>query len=213
VFVRTSFLCFSVAVCLGLSGCGSSSVKPGVGPITVTDITGVAQSAIKSLTVGSATYLDVTLTNDTNLLGADWTVSCGSALPPGTPLPPGQTVDTSCGYFTPIHTASCIPSSTPSCIPSYLTSAAGYVTYYTAPTAPPSSGTVTLYASASARSFAILGPHVSRRRTAHFSCNCCFDTATFHPSGQRSDVVHRHAEQRLHGSRRRHKLVTVLPVE
>lgn len=148
-FVRAVVLCSSAAICLGLSGCGGSSVKPDVGPITVTNVNGVTQPAIKTLTVGTGTYLDVTLTNDKDLLGADWTVSCGSELPPGTPLPPGQTVDTSCGYFTPIHTASCVTSDTPSCIPSYLTSAAGYVTYYTAPAAPPTSGTVTLYASSS----------------------------------------------------------------
>jgi len=148
--VRAFVLCFSAAVCLGLAGCGGTSVKPQVGAITVADINGVAQSAIKSLTVGSGTYLDVALTNDKSLLGADWTVSCGSALAPGTPLPPGQTVDTSCGYFTPIHTASCTTSGTSTCIPSYLTSATGYVTYYTAPAAPPKAGTVTLYASSSA---------------------------------------------------------------
>jgi len=127
---------------LGLCGCGGTSVKPQVGFITVTDANGVAQSAIKSLTVGSGTYLDVTLTNDKSLLGADWTVSCSSELSPGTPLPTGQTVDTSCGYFTPIHTASAP-------VPSYAEDADGIVTYYTAPTVPPTSGTVTLYASAS----------------------------------------------------------------
>jgi hypothetical protein len=127
---------------LGLCGCGGTSVKPQVGFITVTDANGVAQSAIKSLTVGSGTYLDVTLTNDKSLLGADWTVSCSSELSPGTPLPTGQTVDTSCGYFTPAHTASAP-------VPSYAEDADGIVTYYTAPTAPPTSGTVTLYASAS----------------------------------------------------------------
>ncbi len=105
-FVRTFVLCFSAAVSLAFSGCGATSVKPDVGSITVTDINGVSQPAIKSLTVGGGTYLDVALANDKDLLGADWTVSCGSALPPGTPLPPGQTIDTSCGYFTPIHTAS-----------------------------------------------------------------------------------------------------------
>jgi hypothetical protein len=114
-----------------------------VGPITPTDINGVAQPAIKSLTVGSGTYLDVALTNDKSLLGADWTVSCGSALPPGTPLPPGLTVDTSCGYFTPIHTMSAP-------VPAYADNANGIVTYYTAPAAPPKAGTVTLYASSSA---------------------------------------------------------------
>jgi hypothetical protein len=142
-FARLFLLCFSAAVCVSFSGCGASSVKPSVGPITVTDINGVPQSAIKSLVAGSGTYLDVTLTNDTSLLGADWTVSCGSALPPGTPLPPGQTVDTSCGYFIPIHTMSAP-------VPDYATNADGIVTYYTAPAAPPKSGTVTLYASSSA---------------------------------------------------------------
>jgi len=140
---RIFAFCFSAAVCLGFSGCGGSAVKPQVGAITPTDINGVAQPAIKSLTVGGGTYLDVVLTNDKSLLGADWTVSCGSALPPGTPLPPGQTVDTSCGYFTPIHTMSAP-------VPPYTDNADGIVTYYTAPAAPPASGTVTLYASASA---------------------------------------------------------------
>ncbi len=148
--VRVVVLCFCAAVCLGFSGCGGTSLKPSVGAITVADINGVPQTAIKSLTVGNGTYLDVTLTDDKSLLGADWTVTCGNALPPGTPLPPGQTVDTSCGYFTPVHTASCVPGRASSCIPSYLASATGYVTYYTAPAAPPKAGTVTLYASSSA---------------------------------------------------------------
>jgi hypothetical protein len=141
--VRIFVLCFSTVVCVGFSGCGGSSVKPDVGPITVTNINGVAQPTVKSLTVGGGTYLDVTLTNDKSFLGADWTVSCGSALAPGTPLPPGKTVDTSCGYFTPIHTASAP-------VPAYAENADGIVTYYTAPAAPPKAGTVTLYASASA---------------------------------------------------------------
>jgi hypothetical protein len=133
---------FALAL-LSLSGCGGTSVKPQVGSITVTDANGVAQSAIKSLTVGSGTYLDVTLTNDKSLLGADWTVTCSSELASGTPLPSGETVDTSCGYFTPIHTASAP-------VPSYSDSASGIVTYYTAPASPPTSGTVTLYVSSSA---------------------------------------------------------------
>ncbi len=142
-FVRIFVLCISVAICFGFTGCNSSPVKPNIGPITATDINGVAQPAIKTLTVGSGTYLDVALTNDQSLLGADWTVSCGSALPPGTPLPPGQTIDTSCGYFTPIHTATAP-------VPAYAQNATGIVTYYTAPAAPPKAGTVTLYASSSA---------------------------------------------------------------
>ncbi|WP_446744591.1 hypothetical protein [Silvibacterium acidisoli] len=137
------FPCLLLAICLGSFGCGSDSEKPAVGSITVTDVNGSEQPAIKSLTAGSGTYLDVALTNDTAHLGADWTVICGDALPPGTPLPPGQTVDTSCGSFTPVHTASAP-------VPSYALNANGIVTYYTAPATPPSSGTVTLYAAASA---------------------------------------------------------------
>ena len=141
--VRAFVFCLSVVACLGFSGCGGSSVKPQVGPITATDGNGVAQkTTIKSLTVGNGTYLDVTLTNDNSLLGADWTVTCSSELAPGTPLPSGETVDTSCGYFTPAHTASAP-------VPSYSDNADGIVTYYTAPSTPPTSGTVTLYASSS----------------------------------------------------------------
>ncbi len=81
--------------------------------------------------------------NDTALLGVDWTVSCASALPVGTPLPPGQVVDTSCGFFTPAHTIA-------GPLPGYAVNGAGYVTFYTAPAAPPKGGTVTLYAAATA---------------------------------------------------------------
>ena len=140
---RVLVTCASVVAFGVLFRCGGGSVKPQVGPITVTDVNGSAQPAITSLTVGSGAYFDVTLLNDRSLLGADWSVSCGSALPPGTPLPPGQTTDTSCGYFTPIHTASAP-------VPAYAQNANGIVTYYTAPAAPPKAGTVTLYASSSA---------------------------------------------------------------
>jgi hypothetical protein len=128
---------------LSFSGCGGTSLKPKVGSITITDINGVGQASINSLTVGGGSYMDVSLTNDGSLLGVDWSVICGNALPPGTPLPPGQTIDTSCGYFTPIHTASAP-------VPPYAENADGIVTYYTAPATPPKAGTVTLYASASA---------------------------------------------------------------
>lgn len=141
--IRFLVPCLLLAVCLSVSGCGSDSGKPGVGTITVTNVDGAAQPAITSLTAGSGTYLDVALTSDTAHLGADWSVVCGSALPPGTPLPTGQTVDTSCGYFTPVHTASAP-------VPDYALNANGIVTYYTAPATPPASGTVTLYASATA---------------------------------------------------------------
>lgn len=125
-------------------GCGSSSTpRPQVGQITVTDAAGAPQSAVTALTAGQGTHLEVTITNDIALLGANWSVNCPSALPPGTPLPPGQTQDTSCGTFTPLHTMS-------GPVPSYATSGAGYVTFYTAPAAPPKGGTVTLYASSTA---------------------------------------------------------------
>jgi hypothetical protein len=130
---------------LALSGCSSgnsSSAKPQVGAIAFTDANGSVQAApVTSLTVNQGTYLDVALTSDPQMLGADWSVVCGSALPPGTPLPPGQTQDQSCGTFTPAHTMS-------GPIPSYVTSGTGYVAFYTAPAVPPKQGTVTLYASA-----------------------------------------------------------------
>lgn len=128
---------------LALAGCSSSisSSQPQVGAIAFTDANATAQKPLTALTVSQGTYLDVTMTSDPKLLGANWTALCGSALPPGTPLPPGQTQDQSCGTFTPAHTISAP-------LPSYASNAAGYVTFYTAPTVPPKQGVVTLYASA-----------------------------------------------------------------
>lgn len=129
-----------------LSGCSTTSTKPQVEGITFTDVDGTAlKTPPTSLTVGQGTYVDVLLTGDPQLLGANWSVVCGSALPPGTPLPPGQTQDESCGTFKPAHTMS-------GPIPTYITNAvtSGYVALYVAPTAPPKQGVVTLYASATA---------------------------------------------------------------
>jgi len=126
-----------------VSGCASGSSVSGVkvGAITFTDVNGNSlKTAPTSMTVGQGAYVDVTLTNDSQLLGANWSVYCGSALAPGAPLPPGQTEDESCGTFVPAHTMS-------GPIPSYLTSASGYVALYTAPAATPKNGIVTLYAS------------------------------------------------------------------
>jgi len=137
---------------LAVSGCssGSSVSDIKVGPVTFSDANGTAlKTSPASLTAGQGAYVTVTLTNDSQLLGADWSVYCGSSLPPGTVLPTGET-DDSCGTFTPIHTTSCVQGSTTSCIPSYVTSGAGYVAFYTAPGATPKQGTVTLYASATA---------------------------------------------------------------
>jgi hypothetical protein len=128
-----------LAAALLFQGCASSSLRPQVGPITFTDATGTSQPAITALNAGQGSYMDVTISDDPALLGATWSVTCESALPPGTPLPPGQTVDTSCGTFAPTHTLS-------GPVPSYATSALGYVSFYTAPAAPPKGGTVTLYA-------------------------------------------------------------------
>ncbi len=129
---------------LVITGCSSngsfSNLK--VGAIAFTDVNGTPQKTPPTaLTVGQGTYVDVVLTGDPQLLGANWSAYCGSALPPGSPLPPGQTQDESCGTFTPAHTMS-------GPIPSYLTSGSGYVTLYTAPATPPKDGTVTLYAMA-----------------------------------------------------------------
>ncbi|MEI9978446.1 MAG: hypothetical protein WDN23_05495 [Edaphobacter sp.] len=128
-------------------GCSTgSSMKPQVEGITFTDVDGTAlKTPPKSLTIGQGTYVDTMLSGDSQVLGADWSVVCGSALPPGTPLPPGQTQDESCGTFTPAHTMS-------GPIPVYVTNAvtSGYVALYVAPTTPPKQGVVTLYASATA---------------------------------------------------------------
>ncbi len=128
------------------SGCSTGATKPQVEGVTFTDIDGTAlKTPPTSLTVGQGTYVDTMLSGDSQLLGADWSVVCGSALPPGTPLPPGQTQDESCGTFTPAHTTS-------GPIPVYVTNAvtAGYLALYVAPTVPPKQGVVTLYASATA---------------------------------------------------------------
>jgi hypothetical protein len=137
----------ALAAITALCGCSSSSstsAKPQVVSIFFTDANGnTLSSQPSSLTVASGVYLDVTITNDTSNLGADWTVTCGSAPAPGTPLPPGVTVDDSCGTFTPVHTMSAP-------VPSFATSGTGYVTLYTPPAAPPKGGTVTIYAAATA---------------------------------------------------------------
>jgi hypothetical protein len=133
---------FAVCGCSSGITSSSSSSQLQVGTIAFTDANGTPQkTALTSLTVSQGTYLDVTLTNDSQQLGADWSVACGSALAPGTPLPPGQTQDESCGTFTPVHSMS-------GPIPSYVTSGTGYVVFYTAPAVPPKQGTVTLVASA-----------------------------------------------------------------
>jgi len=143
-YLRTRVSALPIAAVMMLSGCSSTSSKVLVGPIVFTDANGVQQGgAHTSMTVGGTTYIDVVLADDTEMLGVDWTVACGSAPPPGTPLPPGVPVDDSCGTFTPIHTAS-------GPVPQYAASGAGIVALYNAPAAPPKEGVVTLYAAATA---------------------------------------------------------------
>lgn len=137
---------FSAAL-VALSGCSSGTAwKPTVNGVAFTGIDGTPlKTQPTALTVGQGTYVGATLTGDPQLLGADWSVVCGSALPPGEPIPPGQTQDESCGTFTPAHSIS-------GPIPSYVTNAAssGYLALYVAPAMPPKQGVVTLYASATA---------------------------------------------------------------
>ncbi len=149
LFPRMALLAVSAIALVMVSACssGNSVSKVQVGPITFTDANGMPlKTSPGSLTAGQGAYVAVTLTDDPQLLGADWNVYCGSAPPPGTPVPPGQTQDETCGTFTPAHTTSCISSGTLSCTPSYVTNGAGYVSFYVAPGAPPKQGTVTLYA-------------------------------------------------------------------
>ena len=145
---KLALVCASAA-CLAiigatLIGCSATGSLIQVGHITTTDANGnPVSSPVKSLTAGTVIYVDVTVANDTALLGVNWTVACGSAPPPGSPLPPGVTEDDSCGTFTPVHTATAP-------VPSYASSGAGIVTLFTAPAAPPKEGVITLYAAATA---------------------------------------------------------------
>jgi len=134
------------------AGCGSGgSVKPVVGAINFTDVNGKTLTdangkplQIASLQVNQSVSVMVNVTDDNGLLGADWSVACASALPPGTPLPPGQTQDLSCGSFAPAHSMSGpIP-------PTSLSTPGSYIVSYSAPAAVPKGGTVTLIASATA---------------------------------------------------------------
>jgi hypothetical protein len=120
-----------------LGGCGVST-PPSVGPIAITNASGVQLAAIASLQHGTTVYMDVTVTHDVESLGADWTVTCGSSLPPAS-LPAGA-VDTSCGTFVPNHTVS-------GPIPTYP-GVTGIVTQFTAPANIPVGATVTIVAHA-----------------------------------------------------------------
>ena len=100
---RRSLRLFALAsAALSLVACGtSSSSRPQVGAIAFTDANGNALPAVTALNAGSGAYLEVLVTQDPQMLGVNWSVSCSSKLPPGTPLPPGQTVDESCRLLHP----------------------------------------------------------------------------------------------------------------
>jgi hypothetical protein len=139
-FLWASSLCAAAL----LVGCSASKTPVQVGNIKFTDANGkVSGNKLTAVSAGAAIYVDVQLADDKQLLGVDWTVTCGSAPPPGSPLPPGVTQDDSCGIFLPVHTASAP-------VPSYASSGAGVVTLFTVPASPPKQGVVTLYAAATA---------------------------------------------------------------
>jgi len=134
--------CAAVVIAISACSSGHSAANVHVSPIVFTDANGAPlKTPPGSLTAGQGAYVDVTLSNDSQQLGANWSVYCGSALPPGAPVPPGEPQDETCGTFTPAHTMS-------GPIPSYVTNGAGYVAFYVAPAAPPANGVVTLYAAA-----------------------------------------------------------------
>jgi hypothetical protein len=105
-----------------------------VGPIEFTDATGAPVSAVTTLAVNQPIYLVATVSNDNDLLGVSWTVTCGSAPPAG-----GVSVSNACGFFIPAQTLS-------GPVPSYPMS--GIITTYTAPSTIPKGGTVTISAHA-----------------------------------------------------------------
>jgi hypothetical protein len=86
--------------------------------------------------VNGQLYMIATVTNDNEDLGVSWTVTCGSAAPPG-----GISIDSSCGVFTPAQTQS-------GPVPAYPVT--GIVATYNAPSAIPKGNTVTITAHATA---------------------------------------------------------------
>jgi len=139
---RAAVLVVAAVLSMAISSCSSgySVSKVQVGSIIFTDIDGKPlKTPPGSLTASQGVYVTVTVNNDPQNLGVDWSVYCGSALAPGAPLPPGQTQDEACGVFTPGHTQG-------GPIPTYVTTGSGYVSLYVAPGTPPKNGIVTLYA-------------------------------------------------------------------
>lgn len=142
--IRVTLAVSSLALGAIFAGCGSGSSAVHIGPIAFVDANGNQLGGTHTtLDLGATIYVDAALSGNGSSLGVDWTVNCGSAPPPGTPLPPGQTENQECGWFTPVHT-----STAP--VPDYASSGAGIVTLFTAPLAPPKEGVVTLFAAPTA---------------------------------------------------------------
>jgi hypothetical protein len=128
-------LCAVAFVLAASAGCGGTA-RPEIGPIEFTNASGTSQPAVSAVEVNGQLYLVAVVTNDDQLLGVSWTVSCGSALPPSSGV-----IDTSCGTLSPAQTLS-------GPVPSYPST--GYVTTYSAPQAIPKGGTITITAHATA---------------------------------------------------------------
>jgi hypothetical protein len=118
-----------------LNGCINSAM-PVVGAIQFVTSSGASATAVSSLAVNGTVYLVATVTQDSDLLGVSWTLSCGS-------LPPAASsegiISTACGVISPTQT-----SSGP--VPAYPST--GFITTYTAPSAIPKGNTVTITAHA-----------------------------------------------------------------
>lgn len=124
-----------VLILSALVGC-TNTAKPHIGPIEFVEsaVSPVSVPAVTSVPTNGSIYLFATVTNDNQLLGVSWTVTCGSALPPS-----GGVISTTCGTFTPAQTAS-------GPIPTYAFT--GIIATYQAPSVIPKGGTVTITAHA-----------------------------------------------------------------
>lgn len=127
---------FSFALLLTLL-CGCGVNQPQISSISFVTANGRTLSAVSSVPVNGQLYLVATVTRDDESLGVSWTVTCGSAVPPG-----GSSIDASCGTLNPAQTAS-------GPVPPYPST--GIITTYNAPSViPKGGGTVTIAAHATA---------------------------------------------------------------
>jgi hypothetical protein len=124
-------------ICMTLTGCAVS--RPQIGAVSFVNANGASVQPVSSVSVNGQLYFIATVTNDDELLGVSWTVTCGSAIPPGGAS--GTANDTACGICNPSQTFS-------GPIPTYPIT--GYITTYSAPPTVPAGGTVTITAHATA---------------------------------------------------------------